>query len=347
MAERILELVFRHKVLLALPIVFGLIGGVFALSLADAPYYRSYAAIWVERPTDLSGASFTDFNPWASPAQNQASSMKELLGLDAFATKIIARARPNTTDPWALLELRSNTYIYPGGSHVLYVDHRSQDPYLAQRMVTATIDEYTNLYTSQIRERAQKAKMFYEEQLNAARNQLELTTGELRAYVARNPQLAGVPLDRPPSSALRDAEFARLVAADETARGNYDQLLQKFADSQISANTVDGTVPNFLVMDEPKLPTVAIQPGKRALLMPPMFGLTGGFLISATGFLIYMRLDRRIHLANDLSFIDPSVPVMTLPRAKSRRRNWPSKFVRVGTALQNGLRQTAPAGAGE
>ncbi len=339
MPERILELVFRHKILLALPIAFGLVGGVSAISLADAPFYRAYAAIWVERPTDLSGGSFTEFNPWTSPAQNQASSMKELLGLDTFANKIVARALPGDQNPLAVGELRRQTFFYPGGNHVLYVDHRAQDPGIAQKMVEAVIEEYTALYTSQIRSRALRSKAFYEEQLNASRAVLELTAAEIRAYVGRNPQFANVPLDKPPSSALRDAEFARLAAADETARTNYEQLLTKYADSQISANTVDGTIPNFIVMDKPQLPTMAIQPGKRALMMPPMLGLVGGFMISAGGFLVYMRLDRRIHLADDLAFLDARVPVMTLPRAKSRRRNWPSSFVRVGTALQNGLRR--------
>jgi hypothetical protein len=60
--------------------------------------------------------------------------------------------------------------------------------------------------------------------------------------------------------------------------------------------------------------------------------------LSAVGFLIYWRLDHRIHLAEDLAFLGAGVPLMTIPYVTSRRSAWPGTFVRIASALQNGLR---------
>jgi uncharacterized protein involved in exopolysaccharide biosynthesis len=346
MAQRILELIFRHKFLLALPMILGISGGVFALSGSDS-FYSSRAGIWVERPTDLTGEAFTEFNPYASPAQNQAESMRELLLVDAFSTRILDRINEGRAEGLSMGELKYGTFIYPGSTHLLYVEHHSSNPELAKRTVEEVVAEYASLYTTQIKDRATRAKAFYEEQLNTARGPLETASIELRNYVTRTPQLANVNLDDPPSSALRDFEFARLAAAEETARQNYEQLLQQYANSQISASSAEGTIPNFLVLDKPGLPTIAIQPSKRSLLLPPLFGLAIGVFVSAIAFGIYWRLDRRIHLPDDLAFLAAAIPVMTLPAVKSRRRAWPSKFVRIAAALQNGLRQPSPAAVTE
>ncbi|HLG12631.1 MAG TPA: hypothetical protein VI876_12810 [Dehalococcoidia bacterium] len=347
MGQRILELVFRHKFLLALPVTLGLIGGLFALSFADSSYYVSFASIWVERPTDVTGGSFSEFNVYASPAQNQAGSMRELLGINAFASDILARADGGENLGLTLLDLRRNTHIYPGGDHVLYVEHRSDDPEQARRTVQAIVDEYASLYTAQIKDKALRAKEFYGEQLSVFRGALEQASAELRSYIALHPPLATVDLDDPPSSALRDVEFARLIATEQTARENYDLLLAKFADSQISASAVEGATLNFLVLDDPQMPTAPVRPGKRALVMPPMLGLATGFLVSSLAFVIYWRLDRRIHLPDDLSFLGSKIPVMTLPAVKSRGRKWPSRFVRIAAALQNGVKPGHPAVIGE
>jgi uncharacterized protein involved in exopolysaccharide biosynthesis len=350
MAERILELIFRRKFLLMLPIILGLSAGIFALSLAGDGYYASRATAWVERPTDLTGASFTEFNPYLSPAQNQANSMRELLAIDQFVGQILRRVGP-VDAPFVHFNvgtIRRNTFIYTYGNHVLYIEHRSPIPQLSQLTVQAIVDEYAALYTGQVKERALSAKSFYEEQLTTARTSLETATAELRAYTARNPQLNTL-LDSPtlPASALRDLEFARLVNAESNAREHYNTLLDKFADSQISATTADGTSANFIVLDKPEVPVATITPGKRALVLPLMLGLAAGGFISSLAFIIYWRLDRRIHLPEDLSFLGASVPVMSLPALKARGRRWPSRFVRVAAALQNGLRERTVAVASE
>jgi uncharacterized protein involved in exopolysaccharide biosynthesis len=350
MAERILELIFRRKFLLMLPIILGFSAGLFALSLSGDGYYSSRATIWVERPTDLTGAAFTEFNPYIGPAQNQANGMRELLATNQFVGQILRRVGPVNAPlvDFNISEIRKNTFIYPYGNHVLYIEYRAPIPQLAQLTVQAIVDEYADLYTSQVKDRALRAKTFYEEQLASARATLETATSELRAYTARNPQLNTL-LDGPtlPPNALRDLEFARLVNAESNAREHYNTLLDKFADSQLSATTADGTSTNFIILDPPEVPQAPIAPGKRALVLPLMLGLAAGGFISSLAFIVYWRLDRRIHLPEDLSFLGGSVPVMSLPSLKAKGRRWPNRFVRIAAALQNGLRERTAAVASE
>jgi uncharacterized protein involved in exopolysaccharide biosynthesis len=353
MMERIVELVFRHKVLLSLPILLGLAGGLFALLGAGDPYYSSRAAIWVERPTDLTGESFTEFNPYTSPAENQASLMRELLGLNSFNEDIIRRVVESDSSGIGVgvAEIRAKTFIYPYGQHVLYVEHHSHSAVRAQLMVSAVVGAYTDLYKSQIRDKAVRAKTFYKEQLDASSAALVKASADVKTHIARNPQLASVDLTNPLS--IRDAELARLVAAEQAARDSHDRTERKFADSQIAADTANGTIPNFLVMDEAQVPVAQVKATKRSLLVPPMFGLAAGMFFSAACFLVYWRLDRRVHLPDDLALIAPGIPLMTIPFVTPKRRRWPSRFVRLASALQIGLKPAelsnrwgvAPAGA--
>jgi uncharacterized protein involved in exopolysaccharide biosynthesis len=335
--ERLIELIFRHKLLLSLPIILGLAGGIFAVTQRPDSYYSSRAAIWVERPTPLSGESIAEFNPYVSPAQNQANSMRELLGLKSFVSDIQRRVDPSAAADTGPADLAANTFIYPYGNHVLYLEFRARDPEQAQRTVTAIVGAYTDIYKERLKDNAERSRAFYEEQLAASRAALDKASAALTSYVAKHPELSNVDFTQLTAIAARDVELAGLVTAERAARENYDQTLAKFADSQISATTVDGTIPNFLLMDPPEVPTARVTPSKRALVAPPAFGIAAGVFVSAVVFLVCWRLDRRIHLAKDLAFLGGDIPLMTVPRVTSKRRRWPRRFVRVAIAVQNGM----------
>lgn len=326
-----------------MPIILGLAAGVYALTQAPDPYYSSRAAIWVERPTALSGESLAEFNPYFSPAQNQANSMRELLGLNSFASDILNRVDASAVSGIAMADLRKNTFIYPYGTHVLYLEFRAQDPVRAQKTVTAIVGAYTDLYKESLRDKALRSRTFYEEQLAATREALDKASANLSNYISDHPELADLDFTALSGIAVRDVELAGLITAERAARDTYDQTQLKFADSQISATTVGGAIPNFLVMDEPEVPLGQVKPSKRELLAPPAIGLAAGVFVCAGIFILFWRLDRRVHLPEDLAFLGTAVPLMTVPRVISKRRRWPSRFVRVASALQNGLRSEAVA----
>jgi uncharacterized protein involved in exopolysaccharide biosynthesis len=341
MALRMSELLFRYRLLLLAPIVLGLAFGVISLLTSKSTVYSTHASIWIERPTDLSGGEFTEFNPYLSPAQNQANAMGELMTLNSFASRVAQRISINgSAGEIHPSQLRSSVFFTAAGDHVLYVSALSESPLLAQATVKAVVDEYSALYQSQIKDRAERAKSFYQEQLAIAKVSMETTSAEVRAYLARNPQLASVDLANPPSSALRDTELARLLSAEITAQNFHKDLLDKYAESQISLSAANGASANYTLMDEPGLPQQPLERGKRAMLMPLILGLGLGLSVSGAIAFILWRLDRTLRLPQDIVLPGLDVPVMALPLLKSDPR-WPVHFVRMASALSSGIRRPA------
>jgi uncharacterized protein involved in exopolysaccharide biosynthesis len=342
-----LEVIFRHRFVLGAPIVFGFALAPLLFWASQSTQYSSYASVWVERPTDLSGGSFTEFDPYVSPAQNQAASMGELLLINSFAARIVQGVFPERqATEEDILQLRRTVFFRAAGSHVLYISARSSDPAVAQRTVKAVVDEYSKLYRTQIKDRAERAKAFYKEQLTTARASLEAASADLQAYLARNPQMASVDLTDPPSSALRDTEFARLLSAEQIAQGHHQELLDKYSESQLSSNSADGASANFMVMDEPLLPTQPISPSKRAIVMPLFLGVGLGVSLSGGIFFLLWRLDRTVRLPQDIALAGLDIPVMTLPSLRSKR-SWPAHFVRMAAAMSSGIRRPEPRAASD
>jgi len=337
MAPRFIEIVFRHKFLLLLPIILGTVAGAAILLLGGSDKYSSRAALWVEEPSEVSAGSVVDFNPFLSPAQNQVAAMWELLTVDSFSEGIVSRV--GATEPnvqRAVDDLRNNVFIFDVGAHVVYVGFAAAEPALAQATVDAIIAEYGALFASQIRSRAERSRVFFDDQIALSFEVLERASDELSIFLAANPGTASFFTSSTPGTSLLDSEFARLVAAQEAAQRNYSALLTQAADSQISADA--GTGANFLVLDEPDLPLAPIGRTKKALLVPPMVGMAAGVLLCSLVFILVWRLDQRIHLPGDLAFLGADIPIMTLPAVKARRKKWPRSFVRIAAALQNGVR---------
>src|SRR5229473_709195 len=95
------ELLFRFRIrfaalLLLLPM------GIGAATVVLFPTYRATADLWVDNPNYF-GASFSPigWNQYLTPAQNQADTLSQLLGTDAFATGLADRLNASgfVTDP--------------------------------------------------------------------------------------------------------------------------------------------------------------------------------------------------------------------------------------------------------
>ena len=338
MSRRIVELLFRHKLLLAVPVAAGLALGIVWATTTQTDRYAARAAILVERPSGAYGTSFFTFDPYRSPAENQSDSMRELLRTNAFSEAVLGRCRtPNTQPqdcPLSIFELRANTLVNPGGTHLVFVDFQSASPVQAKNTVTAVLDEDGLVYTTEVRESAEKATAVYEEQLAIAQENLYKATTELNTYRGDHPDLASIDLENVATISITDAEFVQLLSAVESATTTYDRIRNDLAETRI-ASSGDSNA-NYRVLDQPEVPASPLQPSTRTLATKPMLGLVGGLFVSSLLFLVLWRLDRTVRLPSDLAFLKTSVPVMVLPELRSKRR-WPASFVRLATAISSGL----------
>lgn len=345
MTLRHVDLALRHKLLLAIPILLGILAGAAWTMLTLKDTYLSVATVWVERPTTETSRSFIDFDQWISPAQNQVNSMRELLATRSFRGDVLERANGQASSPFDLVaphQLTQNTYITAIGTHAVSIGHQSSSPATAHTVVDAVLGAYTELYSTQITERAQSSKQFFEEQLKFAGSNLEEAHSQLNAYLLANPivreevEAPATPADIT-AAAATDLALARLIGAEEIARETYDRIFAQFADIQIAANSTASGNANFRVLDPPEVPVLPQERGKRDLMLKPLLGLVMGSFISGGLFILISRLDRHVWLPADLSSLGLSVPIMTLPHLQSPSRRWPRSFLRLATALRGGL----------
>jgi uncharacterized protein involved in exopolysaccharide biosynthesis len=338
---RFIDLIFRSKYLLLLPLVLGLLGGIYMAMQDREDTYESTATVWVERPSEITGGAFFEYNDFISPAANQQAAMQQLLGTKSFVRGVLDRLDgelPEGQDhPQARYDaIRFNTALGGGGNNVLFISHSDSVPEGTDKAVLAILDEYGDLYGSQLRDRAERAVGFYEEQLQISQGVLAAATAELQAYIATQPDLRGMDLEDPPTAALQDEEFARLHSAEQTARESYNTILDRYAESEFTAAATGGTRTNFIVLDEPEVPTAPLPATKRDLLLPPIFGIVLGSFLSVGIFVVRWRLDHKIRVPSDVALIDPSIPVMSLPSLKPKR-HWPKSFVRLATVIETKL----------
>ena len=94
MSPRLLDLLFRRKALLAIPLLLGvLVGFAWLIAVKPKPVYYAQATVWVDRPSAINGlvlSDVTDFNQYISPAQNQTGTLLELLSSKSFVVSVLA-----------------------------------------------------------------------------------------------------------------------------------------------------------------------------------------------------------------------------------------------------------------
>ncbi len=342
MTIRLIDLVFRRKVLLMTPLIAGVLLGILWTAVARPPaMYLSSASVWIDRPSAISGGAVTDFNPYASPAQNQTGTMNELLASKSFVVGILKDL--GVTDPTAaqVADIRTHTLISPAGAHLVLVQFISPDRRVAATTVKAVIDQFTLNFAKQLKQKASQASDFYQAQLGVAKDSFDDSNAALQAYVRSHPGAASITTQNAPTAAL-DPEFIKLQLSQQAAKESYDKILGNYGQSQIIANSSDATSAYFSVMDQPDVPLFPVPPSKKAVLMKlAAGGFLGGVAMIAL-FLLLWRSDRKVRVPDDLSYL--GIEIVSLPSLHAaRRRRWPDSFVRIAGSLHAGISTLTPA----
>jgi capsular polysaccharide biosynthesis protein len=267
--------------------------------------------------------------------------MRELLGTKMFLTGVIARVDGTTEISGRRYdEIARKIYIWPYGTHIVYVQASSDDPDEASKIAQAVIDEFGAVFARQIKDTAVRQADFYKEQAALAKVDFDRATTELQTLLRLRPSVANTNPNapRPASATVTDPEYSRLLIAYETAQGQYDRMAARYADSQINATSANAVTAYYLIVDRPEVPNAPILPSKKALLAKPVTGVVFGAFLAAGLVLMAWRLDRKVRYASDLAFAGEDVVVLTLPSLRARRRRWPADFVRLGMAIQGGIR---------
>ncbi len=307
MMGRILETLFRHKLLLLLPpILIPLIVGPIALVTAPA-FYESYVGVWVDRPAYLN-TNPADWNNYLSPAQNQSNRLAELLRTRAFLVDVVGRT---TLAPLIGNErgeqrvrdmLAADLGVFPSANHLLVLRYRAQTPQLSTQMLNAIVDAFKEKSAAERIDQANLAGSFFENQVQTAQGDLAKASGELRRYVAANPHLTDpeAPDSRTVAIAGIDPQLAELQRRVQNAQQALERATGSLDQAQLNAAAaLEGQELGFQVIDPAKVPT---QPARelRKRIIYPVAGLLVGMLFSGVVLVMLLATDRSVRSESDL-----------------------------------------------
>lgn len=334
MSQRALDVFFRHKILILMPMVLLVAVGIaVAYQMRPEPVYRANASVWTQRSTLLDSGLGVETNPYLTPAQNQSQVFTDLLTLDSFVLDAASRVDGlKGLSPQAKIDtIRNNTYVVPEGVNVLSIVHENQDPVLARDIVQAILDSEGESLTTDVVAEADAATEFYEARLATAKEELDKEKAALADY------RAGLPAAAQSDPSYVDATLVELNANAQSAQDDYDALLDRLEAIHLERDAaLEGRDLSFQIADPPELPTSPRPVAVSSMLPYPILGLLLG--ISASGIMLFAltRLDEGIRLASEAENVGPVLAVVP-DLGQHKKRSWPRNFVRQVVFASRGL----------
>jgi uncharacterized protein involved in exopolysaccharide biosynthesis len=351
MIRKLLEALFRHKLLLLLPpiIIPGIVTPV--AFLTTPPVFESAVGVWVDRPAYL---NYKDgLNQWAAPAVAQSTRLSELLRTRAFLVDVARRTTSlaplvgTTAGETRIAEaIQRSVGMAASGDHLLVIRTQTSNGLLAYELCKAVVDAYQEKSAADMADQADLAVQFYQARAQDSRAELTRATQDLRRYVGSRPQDAQ-PADAnqglPPS--LLDARLGALQAAVQQAQNDFNnaQAVLAQAEHDVIAAT-QGQQYGFQVLDAAQMPT-APTPQTKKIIVYPIAAAVVGLTLSALLLVVLVASDRSVRTEADLASGMRVVGV--LPNLKIKRM--PKKLRAVATrraiGAVAGTALPAPGGA--
>jgi hypothetical protein len=266
--------------------------------IVHEPAYYSQANVWVARPTNVDpGEMFRSAPYWETPAQTQATVMRDLLGTRSFRAAVAEAAG---LGEGGVGRVWKEVGIAATGTNVLAVTATSPNPGDARRLVTAVLAVYEQKATENATETAQKQVDYFTVQLEAASQEMSKRQAAVDAYLAANPG-ADDPF-RP------DRTYVSLTGAVDAQR----LVVNSYTDSLLGAQTTAASAPQaiaatFSVEDTASSPAL-IGESVTKRYGYPLVAILIGAAISATYLYVIFRIDHAIRTSHDL--VDLPVPVL-------------------------------------
>ncbi len=334
MSQKVLDVFFRHKFLIILPLVILTLAGAAASWSRQTTEYSSSAHIWTQKTPLLSSSLGGQGGAFTSPAAHQSRVLNDLLRLNSFRLSVAAKVDGLAgQDPESqVTAVRKDTAVFSSGTNVLTIRHTDEYPALAQGIVEAIIETYSETFQSGVIGEADAAQAFYEERLEGARVELDESELALASYQGTlQPESVS-------ETTASDPELTALLEDVRRAQRDYDEQLGRLEGIYLQRDAaLEGRDLSFQVMDPPNLPSGPVATPKTDLLMLPILGLLLG--VSTSGIVLFalIRLDDSIRMPGEARRL--GVPVLAvIPELGRRRRpSWPQHFVRLVVAASRGL----------
>lgn len=192
---RYVEILFRHwlrfaLVLIVLPI---------PATVATVIYFRTYEAstnLWIDDPSTLNASvKVPGWNTYATPAQNQADALTQMLATKSFDDALLDAAFQNggITDAGQQQQIRLtvplNIKVVPQGSHLLSIVYSCQKGSVCTAVLSATVTVFQQRLTAIQKDQQDLAVSFLQSQVTTATDHLKASQDALQKYLTAHPGL--------------------------------------------------------------------------------------------------------------------------------------------------------------
>jgi hypothetical protein len=308
---KILEALFRHKLLLLLPpILIPLILGPIALMTAPV-YYEAWAGVWVDRPQYLAYTQ-AGWSAYLSPSQNQANALNEQLRTRTFMMDVAKRTQlaplvGNQRGEDRIQKIfQEGLSITPNGDHLLVLHFRADTAKLAYDLLNSTIDAFKENASTDRVNQASLAISFYQSQLSDANEGLSKLTATARQYIAANPRLGSLAPEPGQSTApvlpatATDPQLADLMGQIQFQQKEIERIRGSLSQAQFDASAgLEGQELGFQIIDAAQIPSAPTRALKKQLIYP-IGGLVGGMVLSIVLLVLLVTADRAVRMETDL-----------------------------------------------
>ncbi len=320
MITKFLEAFFRHKLLVLLPpLIIPLIVGPYALVTAPV-YYESFAGVWVDRPTYL---SYNDsFSIYSSPSSQQANKLTEIMRTRSFILDVAKRTAMaplvgNARGEERIAQVIGNGFtMIPNGDHLLVLHFKADSPRLAFDSLNAVMDAFKENAANDRVNQASLAISFYQGRLQTQQDELRKTTTSVRQYIASNPNLGALNLDRtgtvsptdknipgpdfvlPPTVA--DPQLADMMGRLQIQQKQVEGTRAALEQAQFDASaSLEGQEVGFQIIDPPQIASAPTRALRKQLIFP-IAGMVVGMGLSLVLLVLLVAADRSVRSESDL-----------------------------------------------
>jgi uncharacterized protein involved in exopolysaccharide biosynthesis len=296
--KRYLATFFRGRRLYIPALLLMLAATALGTYFAAFTQYEATARIWVDRPAldnvlDPNAQSFL-----ASPAQEQADKLTQLIQTDSFMTAVLTkttmagRLTGGADQERVIKDVRGKLAVTPIGSNTVRITYTGSDAVLCQQMVQSTIDSFRDRDLTARVEQSAIEQQFYEKQLQIYEGQVNAVTKRLEDFQTQHPY--------PDPTSPQYLELQGLQRELESARALLNATRTKVEQAS-AANSLSDTSrrTEFQILDAPTVPT---RPAASLTRLATYLGLglilSFGLIIAAVAFATWQ--DTTIRDGDDL-----------------------------------------------
>lgn len=331
--QRTFEVLFRHKLLLVLPLLVILPVTIWLALRPQPAVWQSVANVWVNQPSTVQ----TQDRLGNTPAPNQADLLQNFINTRTFAqtvlqqTPLASELVGGSREDAAIAQFEKSVTVTPNGNQFVTVGVKAASPDLAYSIAQAVIASFSQVVQQEANSESQTSITLMEDAFNKANAQFTTSLNALAAYLAQHPNLSTAPNVGGPSAADTDPAYARLLTQANSDQAAYNDAKKNYDQANQQARAGSTALPyTFSVVDPPLKPTLPIYQKKTTLLKLPAIGLAVALVLSTLVAVCLLLADRRVFSPADVRESLNLKVLGTLPDLASRW-NWrrqPKEVVR-------------------